>query len=152
GDRLIVPEGLARSAAGEFTNSGRAIKLLLERPTQVWRSLVLGLRVGFLTNNLVGNHVLLALRFAGPAGLRAYLNAIRTAKGPAAVERLLRDPATRDVITPEFVKQHFPEQAETFGSTQVPKITSPRLRKLHRATKLGIVPATQSVAEGMLRR
>lgn len=154
GHRMIVPESLAKQVAGEFTRQGKATRVLLTRPTQVWRSLVLGYRPAFLVNNVVGNHLLYALRNAGPAGLRAYLNAVRTAKGPAAVERLLRDPKTRNVITPRFIAEHFPEQMETFGATQgvMREIRSPRVRRLARGAQAGIIPATQAVAEGTLRR
>jgi hypothetical protein len=39
--------------------------------------LVLGLRLGFFTNNVVGNHLMLAIRTAGIGGFRAYLTRYR---------------------------------------------------------------------------
>lgn len=153
---LAVPERLAKRVAGEFTRSNAALRNLIERPTQVWRALVLGYRPGFLVNNFVGNNLLYALAFAGPAGLRGYYDAVRTAKGPRAAARMLNDTETRNALGQDFMAEWFPEHVEgTFMQTQAPqrqKIRSPRVRRATRVAGLGIVPATQAVSEGVLRR
>lgn len=157
GDNLLaVPTRLKRQVAGEFTRSNAAVRNFIEKPTQVWRALVLGYRPGFLVNNLVGNNFLYALAFAGPAGLRGYYDAVRTMRGESAARRMLNDPKTRDALDQAFMEKWFPEQVEgTFMQTQAPqrqRLRSPRGRKAVRRAGLGIVPATQAVAEGTLRR
>jgi hypothetical protein len=153
GFRLAIPESVARRAAGEFTKANRAIKYVLDKPTVVWRAIVLGYRPGFLVNNVVGNNLLYAIRQAGAEGMVSYLHAVQTAKGPAAVGRLLRDPKTRNKIDQDFMAQYFPEQVQgTFGQTQRARFQNPRLERASRAAGTGIIPATQAVSEGMLRR
>jgi hypothetical protein len=106
------------------------MRYLFERPTQVWRAIVLGYRPAFLVNNLVGNHLLYALRFAGPAGAKAYLDAVRSVRGPKWAERLKNDSRTKDLLDQGFLDEFFPEQVEgTFGATQFPKIRNPKARK-----------------------
>lgn len=156
GNRFIVPDRLADAVGGEFTRPGKVARGLLS-VTNLWRIPVLGYRLGFLTNNVVGNHLLYLLHNANPSGVRAYLHALSGELGPERFRRLMRRPELRDAIGREFLQEHFPEQTETFGSTQrvgdVQRLRSrPRLRRAANAAKQGVVPATQAVAEGMLRR
>src|SRR6266540_2940216 len=146
--RIIVPKNLVDQVAGEFKRSSLAMRYLLEKPTNVWRSLVLGARVGFLVNNVVGNNLLYALRFAGPAGLRAYLNAVKATKGADAVRALLHTKGTPPGITRQFMEEFFPEQTQhgTFIGTQVggdkagtvSRVLSLGLQKFDRDIEVGL--------------
>jgi hypothetical protein len=156
GDYLIVPETLLREMVGEFHRSSKAVRMFLESPTKVWRALVLGFRPGFLTNNLVGNHLLYALHAAGINGLRAYLNAVKRQKGEGVVRKLLSERELPPALRDTFMREFFPEQIEgTFGRTQMPgpskRLQGKKGRKLRRRS-IGIIPATQAVAETNLRR
>lgn len=147
--RYAVPSGLARRYEQEFQRSNKAARWLLEKPTTVWRALVLNLRVAWLVNNVVGNHFLYALRYAGPNGLRGYLNAIETSKGADTVRRLLSMPETRNALTAEDIKELLPEQhGGTFIGTQAPPV---RGGKALKRLGLGLAGADKAV-EGGLRR
>lgn len=135
GYRLAIPKALADRVAGEFTKSSAALDLFLKRPTSVWRALVLNLRPAWLVNNLVGNHLLYAVKFAGPAGLRSYAHAVRDAGKETSAFR-------------ELVNEHFPEQVEgTFIDTQRPT----GARKLQNVASAGLAPLDRG-AEATLRR
>lgn len=147
--RYAVPEGMIRRFNAEFQKSNKAARWLLEKPTTVWRALVLNLRVAWLVNNVVGNHLLYALRYAGPNGLRGYLAAIQTSKGADAVRRLLSMPETQHAFTSADIKELLPQQhGGTFIGSQAPSIKGGRtLRKLG----LGLAGADKAI-EGGLRR
>lgn len=161
GDYLIVPATLKREMVGEFHRSSNAVRKFLDAPTKVWRSLVLGFRVGFLTNNLVGNHLLYAIHAAGIDGLRAYLNAVKRQHGEGMVKKLLSDKQIPDALRADLMRDFFPDQIEgTFGRTQAPvhergvlarKKSGKKARKVGRLAA-GLLPATQAVAETNLRR
>lgn len=149
GARYAVPVKLARTLEAEFKRSNTAVRLILERPTAVWRALVLNLRVGWLTNNIVGNHLLYALRYAGPAGLRGYLSAIATTKGGAAVRQLLELPETQKALTQADIRELLPEQAGgTFLGTQAP---NGRVGRVARKANLGLAKVDKAT-ESTLRR
>lgn len=149
GARYAVPAKLARTLESEFHRSNNAVRLLLERPTTVWRALVLNLRVGWLTNNVVGNHLLYALRYAGPSGLRGYLDAIATTKGADAVRGLLDLPETKKALTPADIKELLPEQASgTFIGSQAPAGATGRIA---RKANLGLAKFDKA-SESTLRR
>jgi hypothetical protein len=152
GDYLIAPKALIESAVGDFTRSSGVIQQFLEKPFKVWRGLVLGFRLGFLTNNVVGNHLLYIIHAAGVHGLIAYLNAVKRVHGESMVKSLIQMKGIPEPLRQQFMSEFFPEQVEgTFGRTQTPKFQSQKVKKLARAST-GIAPATQAVAEGTVRR
>lgn len=149
GRRYAVPERLARRFESEFSASHTAAGRFLQNFTTVWRALVLGLRVGFLTNNIVGNHLLFALRYAGPAGIHAYINAIRREHGDSVAGALLRRHPLPAPQRRAFMEEHFPEQvAGNLIDTQLPNT---RTGRVARKLSLGLVPADRAV-EQTLRR
>ena len=157
GDYLIVPDELVKQVAGEFTRSTGAIRKFLGPGMTVWRALVLGLRVGFLTNNLVGNHLLFAIHAAGVDGLRSYLNAVRRVHGESAVRNMLRMKGLPEPLRQEFMREFFPDQIEgTFGATQRTgrsrMLDNTKAGRAFQTLATGVAPATQAAAEGTLRR
>lgn len=161
GDYLAVPERLVRSLVGEYKRSSSLVENFVHKPTRVWRALVLGGRIGFLTNNVVGNHLLFAIHAAGPDGLRAYLNSVRRAHGAGMVKTLLNERYVPPAMRQEFMDEFFPEQGSeaAFGSTQMPvegsiahKLDQSAVGRVARKIATGVAPATQAVAETNLRR
>jgi hypothetical protein len=133
--RVAVPDKFVNQVVGEFTKSNRAVDWFLRKPTKVWRALVLNLRPAWLVNNIVGNHLLYAIRFAGPTGLRAYANAVRAAGRETATFKKL-------------VNDLFPEQVEgTFIGSQRPD----ELARAQNILSAGLAPLDRRT-EGMLRR
>jgi hypothetical protein len=158
GFRYAVPKQLADQLAGEFHRSSVVVQRFFERPTTVWRALVLNLRVGWLTNNIVGNHLLYAIQHAGPDGLKAYLQAVGQSKGGAAVRELLHI-KTPDALDAKDIAELFPEQAGgTFIGTQRPaggragRVTQKATRKLTEANQASESALRRAAVNAELRR
>jgi hypothetical protein len=130
GFRYMVPKAMADKIAGEYVRSSTAASNIIGKPTTVWRSLVLNLRVGWLTNNIVGNTLMYSIRNAGPAGLKWYLQSVAMRFGPAKVRQLLAESG----LGPEDMIQVLPEQmAGTFLGTQFPAAGAGKLARGGRA-------------------
>jgi hypothetical protein len=121
---IAVPKAYARKIVGEYTKERWALKWLWDKPTDVWRAVVLNLRVGWLVNNIVGNSFLYLLKNAGPQGIAAYARALkRSERG--------------EIFTEDQMMDLFPEQWHgTFGTTQMPsgvagRITTSNLNPVH---------------------
>src|SRR5205814_1533587 len=110
GEYLLVPERTVSELVGEYQRSNALIRNFVHKPTKVWRALVLGLRPGFLVNNVVGNHLLFAIHAAGPEGLRAYLNAVRREQGDGIVRQLIGERYVTPALRQQFMDELFPEQ------------------------------------------
>jgi len=122
GNRLVVPVSYAKKIVGEFTRNNEWYAKLYRSTTDVWRALVLNLRVGWLVNNIAGNTFLYAIKSAGIGGLRAYWNEVLRTNGKAAAHRMISDPALRRDFSPEFWAEHFGDQVlGTFYGTQTPE-------------------------------
>lgn len=158
GKYYIVPTRTAKAATGEFTRSGDFVHAFVSKPLSVWRSLVLGLRPGFLTNNLVGNSLMYAVKTGGQGALRDLFGAIRETHGTETALKVLKNQATPPDLRVDLYKEFFPEQVHgTFGRTQ-----SPSTSLAHAAgqkgseafrTVTGALPkATSKVAEEFPRR
>jgi hypothetical protein len=157
----LVPSGLAKAATGEFTRSGALTRTLVTKPLSVWRAAVLGLRPGFLVNNLVGNSLMYAIKTGGQGALRDLFGVLVEMHGPQVAEKILRNPATPPGLKPvleDFYKRNFPEQLRgTFGRTQSPSTSAAHEtgRKISEGYRkvTGVIPkATSVVAEELPRR
>jgi hypothetical protein len=154
GYRLAVPERFVKQVVGEFSRSNSVVRAWVEKPFTIWRALILAVPPRFLVNNVVGNHLLYAIRFAGYNGLRGYLDAVRREHGAGMVRRLIEDRAVPEPLYHRLMADYFPEQVQgTFGVTQ-----TQGLGKLGGAVargkvlSRGVIPATQAIAEGQVRR
>lgn len=132
---VAVPKSMIARAAGEFLRSSQAVRWFLAKPTAVWRAIVLNLRPAWLVNNIVGNHLLYAVRYAGPNGLRAYARAVKDmGKETSAFKKLVED--------------YFPEQIHgTFIDTQRPG----RGTRLQNVVSGGLAPVDRAVERGLRR-
>lgn len=75
--RLIVPKAFADEFRQENKRASNTIKYIFQRPMDVWRTLLLHLRVPWLINNIVGNSFLYSVRFAGVGGLASLIDYYR---------------------------------------------------------------------------
>lgn len=150
GRRLAVPASFARQVEGEWTKSSDFTRLVIDRPLQVWRALILNLRIPWLVNNVLGNAFLTTLRFAGPDGLRAFLGMVGETKGVRAVRQLLGDPVTRNHLTPEDMASILPElhRGGTFLGSQG---DLGKTGQVARRLSAGLAPADVA-SESALRR
>lgn len=141
GDKyVIVPRAYAEKLTGEFSKSTHALAALWEKPTKIWRALVLGLRPGFFTNNVVGNYLLYSLRHHGWASVQAWISFLKETKSTKALDEL-----GRDVTFRRLAMEHMPELFYgTFGRSAFEDL--PGIGKLGRFRQ-GIGPLTVKVAE-----
>ena len=121
GVRFAVPEQFAKQMRAQQRASRGWAGKIWHQSTDVWRALVLNLRVPWLVNNIVGNHVMAALRFAGVAGLRAYVDALMEVRGIKAVRQLMRMSRTMG-MSDEDMRQVFAEHTRpgTLIGSQLP--------------------------------
>jgi len=154
----IVPSATAKAATGEFTRSSSFVNTFVRQPLKVWRALVLGTRVGFLTNNLVGNSLMYAVRTGGQGAIRDLFKAVLETHGRETALKLLRNQATPPGIRTDLYKEFFPEQiGGTFGRTQSPStsvlhVAGERTAEGFRAATGAIPRLTSKVAEEYPRR
>lgn len=122
GTRVVIPEKVVNRIVGDYTRSNHAIARFYRDFTNVWRALVLNLRVGWLVNNVVGNSLLYAVKTAGTGGLRDFVKAIADIHGPDAALKMIDDAKVLNRLTPKDLAEVLPEQlAGTFFGTQLPE-------------------------------
>ncbi len=138
GHKLMIPDHVANLLSMEARQTPSMVRdILWNKPTTVWKHMILGLRPAYMTNILVSQHILGALQMAGGRrGVEAYLNHVV----PGARLGKLTDATIEDTM---------PEQAiATFsGSTG----TASRGRGVAGKLYQGVMPATLK-AETWLRR
>ncbi len=61
-----------RRIFGEFTPASRLVKMLVDTPTDFWRSLTLSFRPAWIVNNFIGNTILYAANHAFTSGAPGY--------------------------------------------------------------------------------
>lgn len=143
GDFVIVPQQTVKEVVGEYSRSSSFLRKVFSKPFDVWRSIILGFRPAFLVNNVVGNHFLWAITFAGPAGLHAYISAVLETKAFRPVRRLLDDEEIPASFRRAILEKHFPDQLHgTFGESQATG---------SRRFMSGIMPQTMAAAETLPR-
>lgn len=76
-----IPKAYGNAYSREFKGTSYLARILLDRPTDVWRAFTLKFRPAWTVNNIVGQHVLFAMHHAGPAGAAAYLRALAGSPG-----------------------------------------------------------------------
>lgn len=152
GRRLVVPESFAKAVQSEAREATNMAARLLKFPFDVWRALILHLRVPWLENNIVGNHLMAALRFAGPEGIQAYAGAIGEVRGVKALRQALDMPETKRHLTAEDMRELLPAQtkAGTFLGSQSPG-SSRRGKQAMNVLSGGLAPVDKA-SEGFLRR
>jgi len=148
GRRLAVSRKLAKQLEAEVHKEGLATKWLLQKPIDVWRALVLNLRIPWLINNIVGNQLLYALRFAGVDGLKAYVGML-----PLPMKQRLFKALATSHLTKEDVAEIFPSQVRgTLIETQTPaSLGAGFIRKAVRVLGGGLAPLDRR-SEQALRR
>jgi len=158
----LVPSEMVKAATGEFTRSSALQRALVTKPLQLWRSAVLGLRVGFLTNNVVGNSLMYAMKTGGKGAVRDLFGSMMEEHGARVAQRLINDPATPPELRPELQSMYdrfFPEHTKwgSLGGTQSPaveaglgRVTGTVGRNWNALTRA--LPEVSSKSEVMFRR
>ena len=130
----IAPKLTVENMAREARRQNTFTKALIEKPLTVWRTIVLGTRPAFLVNNMIGNHFLYAVEWAGADGLAGLMDMIlanTTASGrrgtPEAMDALVDAGFGRlsmgEKLVTVMANGFFPTSVggrSAFGSTQSP--------------------------------
>lgn len=104
--RVVVSDSVAKAIISEYESTSRWLDILYNKPTVIWRALVLNLRIGWLVNNILGNSLMFLLANAGEESA----NVIRGLQG------------LRGNVSKSFVERRVPEQATTMIGSQVPTL------------------------------
>ena len=119
---VAVPKAIADQFRADFASTKGLGTKILRKATNIWRGLLLRVRIGWLENNIIGNTIMASIRFAGVNGLRAYLSLIGEMAGPKKVLQLLNMDVSKQVLTPEQWSSLFPQALRgTHIETQLPK-------------------------------
>jgi hypothetical protein len=130
--RKIVPTSFANEFRAEGRRANNFMYNVFEKPMDIWRTLLLHLRVPWLVNNILGNTFLYTVRFAGVGGLselvRMYAQDGRT-KGLIPV---MREFAAKHLSDADM-REVFPQQyrgtfLETTASGELPAAVPTRVR------------------------
>lgn len=137
GHRLIIPDHVANLLSLEARPSKSLLhSLLYNKPTTVWKHLILGLRPAYMVNIIASQHILGALQMAGGGrGVAAYFNHLL----PGARLGKLTDSTIEDVM-PEQAAASFSHSTGTVGA-----------RGVAAKAYQGVMPVTMK-AENWLRR
>lgn len=160
GQRLMVPDQFARTMEADLARGRNAALRFVNAPLQVWRALILNVRVPWLENNIIGNGIMAAVRFAGPDGLRAVLGMIRETKGAQAARRALGWAESGHHLTRADVNELLPELGRpgTFLGANLPTgLLAKAPGAVQKAAKgpgkvVGFLPSIDRATEGGLRR
>ena len=123
GHRLIVPDSVAEQLAVHARPTRSLVQwLLYNKPTTVWKHLVLGLRPAYLPNIILSQHILGVTQMAGGGkGFFAYINHLI----PGARLGKLTDATIEDVM-PEQASSSFSGSTGVAGhSKQIGKLRIP---------------------------
>lgn len=161
GKPLMVPERFAATLENDLTVQRSLLARLDHQILQVWRALILNLRIPWLENNVFGNTVLAGIRFAGPRGLVAVLGMIQETKGMVAARKALGFAESNGVhLSDALLREKLPELSRggTFIGSQLPTgMLARRSAGVQRAvraagTPFRVLPAIDRASEGALRR
>lgn len=85
-----VPGQFGKGFSQEFGGTSAAVRLLYDRPLDVWRAITLNYRPAWIVSNFVGNGIMGLARY-GPQGAAIYLRMLlATERGDAKVRQLWR--------------------------------------------------------------
>lgn len=88
---LIVPKQSVEALANEGARSTLFLRKLASKPVTLWKRVNVGYAPRVVTNNVLGNWTMHAMRTAGDGGGRGFLDAIKYAHGNRAAMRAFKD-------------------------------------------------------------
>jgi hypothetical protein len=145
---LIVPNHTLKRFELEGSRSSAVLKAIYHKPTRVWKSIILGYTPRYLVNNAVGNTFMYAMAESGPAGFRAYVDALRQTKKEGRVIKDLK--STDDVVKRSWQDKWFKDQLNnTLGYSNLSHVVNPTKRS---KLQEGLFPVTHTWADQVLRR
>lgn len=74
---LVIPRGAFEEIQRQLKGSDNVLRRIIDRPTNVWRSIVLNMRPAWLVNNFIGQLILLSMSHGPHEAVKAYVNAAR---------------------------------------------------------------------------
>lgn len=93
----MVPRAYYDRLVGDLQRSNKAAEMLIDRPLDVFRSLVLFARPAYYANNVVGQNMMMAVRDMGPGFIPRYVQFLAH-RNPMGARELFRQAATDDRV------------------------------------------------------
>jgi hypothetical protein len=160
GSVYIVPLHTVEKMQREAVFSSRALKELYQRPTTIWKTIMLGWRPAFLVNNFVGNHFMYLMDQGIGSGTRGYVDALRQVHSEKAVKRSLQKGSElrAAVGAREFhgdaIQRWFRDQLGNTLTNNVLDVTTKRAMtgRIQGIARTGLFSATNAVADQFVRR
>lgn len=91
---VMVPRDYFEKLSGDLKQSSAFARMVIDKPLDVFRTLVLFLRPAYYVNNVVGQHFLLMVKERGPAFVPAYVRFLAQRGQVTAARELLKRGAT----------------------------------------------------------
>jgi hypothetical protein len=88
---LVVPHHTLKALGHEGAESTKALRKFAHSPVTWWKRVQVGYAPRVITNNVMGNWTMYALRTAGQGGGRAVVDAVRHAHGEAAAMKAFKE-------------------------------------------------------------
>jgi hypothetical protein len=106
---VMIPRVYYDRLVGDLTQSHALVRALIDRPLDVFRTLVLFIRPAYYVNNIVGQHFMLAVRESGPMFIPAYIRFVahRNQEGARQLfKRAANDEATGLALWDAVLEKH----------------------------------------------
>lgn len=146
----VVPKHDAATLGLEGARSSRAMRLIWEKPTRLWKIAMVGYAPRTIINNGVGNWMIYALRQGGDHAIAGLYDAIRVTKG----ERYARKMAAPQLYGAQSqhwaYKYHMDELGNTFAHASDLDGASAKTR-LGKRLSQGLYPIVHATADKPVR-
>jgi len=108
----MIPRSYYDRLVGDLTESNKYVRMLIDRPLDVFRTLVLFSRPAYYVNNIVGQNVMLAVREGGPMFVPQYIRFLAH-KNQNAARALFRQAVNDDAAGYRLWDAVFEKHAQT---------------------------------------
>jgi hypothetical protein len=125
GHRLMVPKSMVDQLTGEFTRSSKATRNFIEKPLDIWRTILLNYSPRWLLNNVIGNTFMSLVRFGGPTFIKQWLTAVMEKQGPGMIDQLFKDKAAKYLTASDRAELAPENFTGTFKGQNLPFSHSP---------------------------
>jgi len=159
GEYLVVNKHTAAKWSEEAGRSAKFVRKLYQRPTQVWKYLVLATRPAYFVNNAVGNTFMYTMAFGGAGAARGLVDAYRQVHGEAHTAKSLKG-AQREIkkLSGDWQDKWYLGTHQGFAQDVMGDLTikgknlPDRMTKVVNVAGQGLYPITHKVSDVFLRR
>lgn len=150
---MIVPKHTVKKFGIEGAQSSKFMRALYTKPTDVWKSIILGYSPRYFVNNAVGNNFMYLMSAGGPGAMRAYVDALRQVKSEKSVQKMLGDVDGEIANKMTYQNKYYADQLNnTMGYTNLERLLDPKDTKFKGIARKGFFGVTHTWADQVIRR